>query len=111
MLERLRRNLVESYIGAIALGWLLAQDILHFVGIFGAPVRAWVSQNTYRTLTQKTSGVEDFPFQAAFPELVTTLLLLLIWFTLFRWLYLKPFRPNSPEPAPNVEPPDSLTKK
>lgn len=109
MLERLRRGLVDSYIGAIALGWLLAQDIMHFVGIFGAPVGAWVSQNTYRAMTQKSTGVEDFPFQAAFPELVRAFLLFLIWFTLFRWLYLKQFRLNSTEPAPNVEPPTPNT--
>jgi uncharacterized membrane protein YsdA (DUF1294 family) len=109
MLDRLKRALVDSYVGAIALGWLLAQDILHFVGIFGAPVGAWVSQNTYRAMTQKSTGAEGFPFEAAFPELVRTFLLLLIWFALFRWLYLKPSRLNSPKPAPNVESPTQGT--
>lgn len=109
MLKRLKRGLVDSYIAAIALGWLLAQGILYFVGIFGAPVEAWVSQNTYRAMMQKSTGVEGFPFQAAFPELVRAFLLLLIWFTLFRWLFLEPFRLNSPRAAPNVESPTQGT--
>src|SRR5256885_8069915 len=34
MFERLKRSLVESFIGAIALGYLLAQTILYRSGIF-----------------------------------------------------------------------------
>ena len=105
MLERLKRGLVDNYIGAIALGWLLAQDIVHFVRIFSAPVAAWVSQNTYRAMTQKSTSASDFPFQASFPELVKTFLLFGIWFVLFRWLYSKPLRGNSLEPARNEVPP------
>ena len=40
MLERFKRALVESFIGAIGLGYLLAQGILHFVNIFASPVQA-----------------------------------------------------------------------
>jgi predicted Kef-type K+ transport protein len=108
MLERLKGALVETYVGAIALGWLLAQDIMYFVGIFSTPVAGWVSQNTYREITQKTTtGSAGFPFQVALPELVRTVLLLLIWYALFHWLYLNPFKLQSAEPAPNSEPPDS----
>src|SRR6185437_5096899 len=44
MFERLKRTLVESYVGAIALGYLLAQVILHFVEIFASPVAVWVRE-------------------------------------------------------------------
>jgi predicted Kef-type K+ transport protein len=98
MLERLKRALLDSYIGAIALGWLLAQDIMHFVGIFSAPVAGWVSQNTYREMT-KTTGVAGIPFQAALPELVRAFLLLMVWSVLIRWLYFTSFKPNSLQPA------------
>ena len=94
--------------GAIALGWLLAQGIVDFVGIFSAPVASWVSQNTYREITQKaTTGWAGFPFQLALPELVRTVLLVLIWYALFHWLYLRSFKRNLTEPAPNTEPLDS----
>jgi hypothetical protein len=84
MLDRLKRTLVDSYIGAIALGWLLAQDIMYFVGIFSTPVASWVSQNTYREMTQKATGLAGFPFQAALPELVRAFLLLMVWSVLIR---------------------------
>jgi hypothetical protein len=31
MFKRLKKTLVESYVGAIGLGWLFAQGILHFL--------------------------------------------------------------------------------
>jgi hypothetical protein len=50
MFERLKRALVESFMGAIALGYLLAQCILHFVNIFASPIAGWVSRNDYRAI-------------------------------------------------------------
>jgi hypothetical protein len=38
MFERLKQSVVESYVGAIALGCLLAQSLVHFASIFTAPV-------------------------------------------------------------------------
>jgi hypothetical protein len=109
MLDRLRRILVESYVGAIAMGWVLADCIAHFVGIFSAPIAGWVSQKNYHALTQKmtepqTTGSLDFPFQDALPELVRTVLFLLIWFAIVRWLYYKPFALASPQPDADVKP-------
>jgi hypothetical protein len=34
MFDRLKRSLVESFVGALALGWLFAWAILDFVSIF-----------------------------------------------------------------------------
>jgi hypothetical protein len=90
MLEPLKRAIVESYVGAIALGWLLAEGVAHSVGIFAAPVAGWVSQSNYRDVVQKTPGSIGFPFQDALPELLRAFLLLVIWYVLIRWLYYKP---------------------
>ena len=38
MFERLKQSVLESYVGATALGWLLAQSLVHFANIFTAPV-------------------------------------------------------------------------
>jgi hypothetical protein len=108
MFKRLKRALVESYVGAIALGWILAQIVTHFVGIFSAPVGSWVSQNTYRNMT-KTIGSTGFPFEAAYPELIRAALLLVVWYALLRWLYFKPLNLNSSETAPVAAPPVSGT--
>ena len=95
MLERCKQTIVESYIGAVALGLLLAQIVEHFVGIFAAPIAAWVSQKNYREMTQKTTGSVGLPFEAALPEAVRSILLLLLVYFLIRWLYFKPFKATS----------------
>ena len=95
MLERYKQAIVENYIGAVALGLLLAETIQHFVGIFAAPITAWVSQKNYREMTQKTAGSVGFPFEASLPEAVRTILLLLLVYCLIRWLYFKPFKASS----------------
>jgi hypothetical protein len=37
MFERLKKTLVKSFVGAIALGWVFAQGILHFAYVCSAP--------------------------------------------------------------------------
>jgi hypothetical protein len=104
MLDRLKRTLVESYVGAIALGWLLATAVLDFVSIFTAPIQVWVSGNEYRALSHN-NGPVGLHLQDALPAIVKTFLVLLIWYFLFRWLYLKPVRAVLSEPASNPEQP------
>lgn len=87
MLKSLKRAVTESYIGAIALGWLLAQDILHFVGIFATPVGEWVSQRVYPGLRSQTGGPHGISFELGLPEVVRFVLILVIWYVLLRWLY------------------------
>src|SRR5437588_870681 len=95
MLKRFKQALVESFVGAIALGWLLAESVIHFVGIFAAPLAVWASRKEYLALTDKIP--QGIPFYAAGPELVRCVFLLLIWFLLLRWLYLQPVEQNKPE--------------
>jgi predicted Kef-type K+ transport protein len=89
MLERLRGALTESYIGAIALGWLLAQDIMQLVGIVATPVGEWISQKEYPGLRAQTGGSTGISFALGLPELVRFLLILMIWYALVRWLYFR----------------------
>jgi hypothetical protein len=90
MLERLKRVLVTSFVGAIALGWLFAQGILHFADIFSAPIAAWLMRREYRGLMEHTNTVTGFSFQDAIPEAVRSFSLLLVGYLLLRWLYFKP---------------------
>jgi hypothetical protein len=106
MLERLKQSLVEGYVGAIALGFLLEQAVVHFVGIFAAPVAGLISQKAYRNAAVATSSA-GFPFEVAYPELIRALLLMLIWFALFRWLYLKTSKILSPISDSIANPPIS----
>lgn len=101
MFERLKRPLVESYVGAIALGWLLASGILNFASIFSSPVLGWVTRNEVLTLSHVTVPV-GFQLRDALPELIKTFLVLLIWYVLFRWLYFKPVNISSSESTLDV---------
>ena len=100
MLNRLKRALVESFVGAIALGYVLAQTIMHFVNIFASPIAAWFARDEYRrlmpqSLAPQNSAPTGFPYRNALPELVSFLLLLLVWLVLLRWLYWNPATEDS----------------
>jgi hypothetical protein len=103
MLNGLKRVIVESFVGTIALGYLFAQAILTFVNIFTAPVAGWVSRRMYQEIAPRTSGTVGLPFQAALPQLVSFVVLLLVWYVLLRWLYFTPPKRNALEPALNRE--------
>jgi len=105
MFNRLKRALTESYIGAIALGWLLAQDIMQFVGIFATPVGEWVSQRVYPGLRAQTGGPHGISFEFGLPEVIRFLLILAIWYGLVRWLYFSPQNAAAVSAAPREEHP------
>jgi len=103
MFDRLKKALVESYVGSIALGYLLAQGILHFVNIFAAPVAGWVSRKQYGELVPRTAALAGFSLKDALPEFVRFLVLLLVWSGLLRWLYFNPRKKETSERVPNLE--------
>ena len=87
MFDRLKRALVESFVGAIALGWLFAQGILHFADIFIAPLAVWVQRIEYPGVFESRGSVPaGLSFLDAVPQLVQSLLLLLVAYVLLRWL-------------------------
>jgi hypothetical protein len=91
MLNRLKRVLVKSFIGAIALGYLFAEAILYFVNIFTAPITAWITQKLYvGLLVSPSTASRGLPLQAALPQALGFLVLLLVWYGLLRWLYFTP---------------------
>jgi hypothetical protein len=104
MFDRLKRALVESYIGAIALGYLPAQDLLYFAGIFTAPVASWVARNQYRELMPSRIGSYGFSPKEALPELMGFVVLLFVWYVLFRRLYFKPLQGAVSESAASQPP-------
>ena len=96
MFERWRKVLVDTYISALALGYLLAADIIHFVNMFAAPVASWISRKQYGSITH-TIPV-NFSLQDALPELLRFMGILLVWLVLMRWLYVKPAKTNPSDP-------------
>jgi hypothetical protein len=101
MFERLKRALVESFVGAIALGYLLAQCILHLVGIFASPISGWVSRNDYRAVIPGGAALAGFSLKDALPDLSKFVVLFVVWYLLVRWLYFTPRTTDASAPAPN----------
>jgi hypothetical protein len=89
MLEQVKKALVESYAGAIAIGWLFSNGILHFAYMFSAPVADWFTRRSYRDLTQRNIST-SINLQMALPELMRSIVILLLAYVLLRWLYFKP---------------------
>jgi hypothetical protein len=91
-LSTMKTALVKSFVGAIALGYLFAQGVVYFIGIFVDPVIRWITlRQTIRMYQdQITSKPPDFPFQVAISEFVYCVFSLLIAYGLLRWLYYPP---------------------
>lgn len=94
MLERVKLALVESYGGAIAVGWIFAQGIQHFAFIFIAPIAGWVQRRNYRAFTASAAPA-GFSLQDSLPELARCVALLFVGYWLLRWLYFKPLEPGA----------------
>jgi hypothetical protein len=104
MFDRLKRSLVESFVGPLALGWIFAWAILDFVSIFSAPITSWISRNEYRKA--ELTGMNAIPaalfLQDALPYLVSSFALFLIGCLLLRWLYFKPLPESSVQSLPAI---------
>jgi hypothetical protein len=104
MLKRLRTALVTSFVGAIALGWLFAQGILHFASIFSVPIASWLRRREYSGVMGHTRVTTNFYLQDALPELVRSLVLLALGYLLLRWLYFKPLEEQTTQPEKGAQP-------
>jgi hypothetical protein len=97
VLSRLKRALVESFVGAIALGYLMAQGIISFAGIFATPVGAWISRNEFPGFAASGRLAPISPFDPALPDLIRFAVYLVVWYALLRWLYFKPLKTEASE--------------
>lgn len=103
MLRRIRNVLSSEYIGAITIGFLLAQVV---AGIANSVVQ-WLA--FYATERQDHSNIfrsepRVFPWWNVTLPIVSVLLYLVAAGVLFYWLYLRP-NTNEKEPLVNPEEP------
>jgi hypothetical protein len=99
MFERVRKTLVKSFVGTLALGWIFAQGILHFAYIFSTPVAGWLTRREYRGLVERPELARGFSLQDALPESARSFSLLVVGYFLLRWLYFKPLEQEPTEPT------------
>ncbi|HEX5233921.1 MAG TPA: hypothetical protein VFW25_01180 [Silvibacterium sp.] len=102
MLDRMKPALVESYVGAIGLGYLLAETILHFVSIFSSPVAGWFARYEYLKPLSGMRPPSPSPLEFAVPQVVEFVLLSVLWYILLRWLYFSPVKRETAELAPDL---------
>jgi hypothetical protein len=96
MFGRLKTVLVESFVGAIALGWVFAQAILHLISAVTAPISEWEQQ---RFLSELRVGDHlRYPLLAWIPELIAAIALAAVGLLLLRWLYYTPIASRSAGP-------------
>jgi hypothetical protein len=80
MLKRLKTALIDSFVGAIAIGWLFATGIREFVDMINSPYFYW-------KLIYPQFSPPVRPLQLALSNLIASAFLLLIAYGLLRWLY------------------------
>jgi nitric oxide reductase large subunit len=99
MPERVRAALVRSYVRAIVTGWLMALGLIDAVRIFTTPLSIQLMRSQTRNWPYAPFQFGKHPWLAALPELVSSVLLLLIAYGLLRWLYFGPkeSKPDSAE--------------
>ena len=88
MFGRLKTALVESFVGAIALGWIFAQAVLHLIGAVTAPLSEWEQQRFFSEL--RVGDHLRYPLLAWIPELTAAIGLAAVGLLLLRWLYYSP---------------------
>jgi hypothetical protein len=98
VLKRLKTVLVESYVGAIALGMLFSQAVVHFASIFSSPVSQWISLRHYRIFSPRNDVPVSFSLGPAVPELIKCVALFAAGYVLLRWLYFNPIEPSESLP-------------
>ena len=96
---------MESFVGAIALGYLFAQGIMHFAAIFSDPVARWIMRGEFPGITDRPTVSAGFFLKDALTELVTSFFLLLLGYILLRWLYFKPLVEKTLNLTPNPKQP------
>ncbi len=99
MFRRLRKALVQSFVGAIGVGLVLAYGISAFGTAISAPFWNWVASKEYCGNSNAPQMTAGFPFKTAVPGLVQCFLLLLVGYVLLRWLYYKPIDDDKQTPA------------
>lgn len=90
MFKRVKLLLVESYIGSIALGILLADAVLEFSDIFVTPLANWVARRNFQSVLPNSSTARMSPLRSALPHFESFVVLILVWYLLLLWLYSKP---------------------
>jgi hypothetical protein len=87
MFKRLKTALVDSYVGAIALGYLVAEGFEQIAAGFLAPFSEWIQLRALHYLTPQVSPEPKLNLVISLPHFFYGVFYEIIAFVLLRWLY------------------------
>src|ERR1035437_8126808 len=87
MFPELKKALVDSYVGAIALGYLLAEGAQQIIFVFTAPFSQWVAQKEFQWMIPQSAHESGLSIRSSLPHLVHGIFFIFIGLALLRWLY------------------------
>lgn len=98
MFRRLKTALVDSFVGAIALGYLLAEALENLGFAVVAPLKHRMEQKELYWLSPTSVVPPSLSFRPALVPLIEGIIYLLLALVLLRWLYYDaPKNENSPQ--------------
>jgi len=83
----LKTALVGSYVGAIAIGYLLGDGVEHIVSVFISPISEWVQLKELHRISPQGLTGSQFGLLSSLPHVFYGALYILIALALLRWLY------------------------
>ena len=101
-MNRIREVFRNEYIGAVAIGFLLAQVIGGIVSLMMRPVDFYLERAAAPRSVFGRADTQSFPWPSLIGPAIDLLLLLLASFLLLRWLYLNPRRQPASAEAPQA---------
>jgi hypothetical protein len=103
-MRRLKEILRNEYIGAVAIGFLLAQAAAALINVIGQPIVTYYQLRSRPTAAFAAQSLFNWP--QIFSQLTSMVLHLIVALLLIWWLYRrgKVALPASTKPAPNVPP-------
>src|SRR4051812_33367426 len=99
-MDRLKRGLVDSFVGAICIGWMLAQGFLHLVAALVLPVNQWIVRQALLDARGRADDPGRYKVENSLPDLASAIVIFVIAYVLLRWLYFKPVAEVPAQDAP-----------
>jgi hypothetical protein len=90
MIAKIKRILLQQYIGAIVVAFIAAQGLQSLIGIVFSPIAFLLDRLlglTKRNIFGSLEGPEHFAWTPLVPVFVNAVLYLLVAFLLIRWLF------------------------
>ena len=103
MFRRIKTALVDSFVGAIAVGYLLAQALENIGYAFAAPFTRLMDEKALQLTSNSRAGHPSLSLAAGLPQLLSGCIYLFTAWVLLRWLYYNARKNQTPPQTPEPE--------